>query len=121
MKLALILGLMFSVSAFAKTPSLFVKEGRTRLDVEELIKDGEDIQSVYGFDHFCYEGDVNVVVNKIKSWKRNDSFFSGGGGGHVLKSVAVIRGIVTYDIALKFEDEVVPGEFETVVVKPCSK
>lgn len=120
MKLALIMGLLFSVSAFARTPSLFVKEGAKRLDVEELLKAGEDIQSVYGFQNFCYEGDVGIVMKKIKSWKKNGSFFSGDGGGHALKEMTLIRGFVSYDISLKFEDEVVPGEFETVMVKPCS-
>lgn len=120
MKLALILGLLFSVSAFAKTPSLFVKEGTKRLDVEELIKAGEDIQSVYGFENFCYDGDVDAVVRKIKSWNKKGTFFSGDGGGHALQGITVIRGFVSYDISLKFEDEVVPGEFETVMVKPCS-
>ena len=120
MKLALILGLLFSVSAFAKTPSLFVKEGSKRLDVEELIKNGEDIQSVYGFENFCYDGEPTVVMAKIKMWKKKGSFFSGDGGGHMLKEITLIRGFVSYDLSLKFEDEVVPGEFETVMVKPCS-
>lgn len=119
MKTALFLGLFLSFGAIAATPSLFVKEGRKLLDVETLIADGEDIQAVYGFENFCYQGNVDTVVKKIKGWKKSGSFFSGDGGGFALKSVTVLRGIVTYDISLKFEDEVVSGEFTTVNVKPC--
>lgn len=119
MKTALILGLLFSVSAFAKVPSLFVYEGRL-LDVEEIIADGDDIQANYGYDNFCYQGDSNVVIRKIKDWNKKGVFFSGDGGGFVLRNVTLIRGFATYDISLRFEDEVVPGEFRTVNVKPCS-
>ncbi len=120
MKALLALSLLFSISAWAKTPSLFVKEGTKLLDVETLIKNGEDIQAVYGYEDFCYQGEPNTVVNKIKSWKKAGNFFSGDGGGYELKTMTVIHGIVTYDISMKFEDEVVPGEFDTVIVKPCS-
>lgn len=119
MKALILMSLLFSISAWAKSPSLFVKEGTKLLDVEELIKNGEDIQAVYGFESFCYQGNTQVVANKIKAWKKTGSFFSGDGGGFVLRSVTVIHGIVTYDLNLKFEDEVVPGEFQTVIVKSC--
>ncbi|MES2527573.1 MAG: hypothetical protein V4598_10815 [Bdellovibrionota bacterium] len=121
MKYSILLALLFSFSAMAKTPSLFVKDSGKLLDVEELIAAEEDIQSVYGFESFCYKGDPSAVMTKIRSWKKKGQFFSGDGGGHVLRSLTLIRGIVTYDIALKFEDEVVPGEFETQIVKPCTK
>ncbi len=120
MKLTLILGILFSFSAFAKSPSLFVKEGRQFIDVEQLIADDEDVQANYGYENFCYKGDSNAVIQKIKKWNRMGVFFSGDGGGFDLKKVTLIRGIVTYDISLTFEDEVVPGEFRTVNVKPCS-
>lgn len=119
MKSALLIGLILSSVAMAASSSLFVKDGRTFKDVEKIISDGEDLQAVYGFEKFCYQGNADAVVQKIKSWKKKGSFFSGDGGGFELKSVTVLRGIVTYDIFLKFEDEVVPGEFTTVTVKPC--
>lgn len=119
LKSALILGILFSLSAQAATPSLFVKKNGALIDVEKVIASGDDLQAVYGFENFCYLGNVDTVVQKIKSWKKKGSFFSGDGGGFVLRSTTVMRGIVTYDIALKFEDEVVPGEFTTITVKPC--
>ncbi len=119
MKYTILLALFFSFSAMAKAPSLFVKDAGKILDVEELIAAEEDIQSIYGFENFCYKGEPNAVMTKIRVWKKKGQFFSGDGGGHVLKSLTLIRGIVTYDIAMKFEDEVVPGEFETQIVKPC--
>ncbi len=120
MKYSILLGLLFSFSAMAKAPSLFVKDSGKLLDVEELIAAEEDIQSIYGFESFCYKGDPNAVMTKIKSWKKKGQFFSGDGGGHVLRGMTLIRGIVTYDIAMRFEDEVVPGEFDTQIVKPCT-
>lgn len=119
MKAILFAGLLFSFHALAKAPSLYVKEGAKLLDVEQLIADGEDIQSVYGFENFCYQGNADSVVQKIRSWNKKGSFFSGDGGGFVLRKMTILRGIVTYDISMKFEDEVVPGEFTTVNVKPC--
>lgn len=121
MKALIFLSLLFSVSAFAKEPSLFVKEGRLMLDVEKLIADEEDVQANYGFENFCYKGDANQVIKKIKTWNKEGNFFSGGGGGHELKKVSLIRGTVAQEIVLKFEDEVVPGEFTTILVKPCSR
>ncbi len=120
MKTILVLSLLFSLGAWAKGPSLFVKDGAKLLDVEELIKNGDDVQAVYGFEAFCYQGEVNTVMAKIATWNKKGSFFSGDGGGFKLKKIGVNRGIVSYDITLKFEDEVVPGEFQTVIVKPCS-
>jgi len=120
MKFVLI-ALVISVTAFAAPikPGLFVKEGPRLLNVESLIKNGSDIQAEYGFENFCYKGQSEFTINQIKRLNKAGSFFSGGGGGHELKSVTLLRGFVTYDIALRFEDEVVPGEFTTVNVKPC--
>lgn len=119
MKLTIVLAILMSASAWAGSPSLYVKDGNKLLDVEKLLAAEEDIQSNYGFEDFCYQGDPHVVMTKIKAWNKSGDFFSGGGGGHELKGMKLNRGIVTYDIVLKFEDEVVPGEFEKVIVKPC--
>ena len=116
----LILGIMLSSSVLAApVTGLYIKEGRSLLNVEKLINDGSDIQAEYGFEAFCYQGQANAVMTQIRRLKRAGNFFSGGGGGHELKSLTLIRGFVTYDIALRFEDEVVPGEFTSVHVKPC--
>ncbi|MEN0059369.1 MAG: hypothetical protein AAGB31_11090 [Bdellovibrio sp.] len=103
----------------ATTSSLFVKEGRSLINVEDLIQDEVDVQVEYGYEKFCYTGNVSFVVKKMKSWIKTDFFFSGGGGGFTIQGFKVIHGIMTYDIALTLEDEVVPGEFRTVFIKPC--
>jgi len=116
----LVLALAFSTSVLAAPATgLFIKEGRRLLEVKKLINDGADIQAEYGFDKFCYKGSADATLVQILRFKREGNFFSGGGGGHVLLGGRVNRGIVTYDIALRFEDEVVPGEFQNVLVKPC--
>lgn len=99
--------------------SLIVNDEGRMISVAWLIKEGIDVQASYGYDKFCYKGDSYQVANQIKTWNREGVFFSGGGGGFELKEVDVIRGIVTYDIRLKLEDEVVPGEMRTVLIKPC--
>lgn len=115
--LVLILGSAFN--AFAGTSDLFYINGKNLESISELVKSGDDVQMFIDKKEFCYKGPTDSVANLIKSWNKNGTFFSNGGGGLSLVSVKVIRGFVTYDIALKFEDEVVPGEFESVIVKPC--
>ncbi len=111
---------LISVSSFAQTSSLFVKEGRKLLDVAKLIDEGEDIQASFGFDKFCYKGSADQVINKMKTWQKGDLFFSGGGGGFVIRKLSLIRGIATYDIVMHLEDEVVPEDgLRKVVIKPC--
>ncbi len=112
--------LALSLNSFAETPSLFVRDGRKLIDVAKLLSNGEDVQASYGFENFCYKGEAQPVINLIKRWNKSGDFFSGGGGGFELKSVVLIRGFVTYDIRLNFEDEVIPGEFTSINVKPCS-
>lgn len=112
--------LTLSASALAAPTGLFVRDGSMTVSVQGLINGGSDIQAEYGFENFCYKGDAHATIIQINRLKAAGNFFSGSGGGHELKKVTLIRGIVSYDIALKFEDEVVPGEFETVHVKPCS-
>lgn len=60
------------------------------------------------------------MVTQIRRLNRAGDFFSGGGGGHELKSVNVVHGFVGYTLTLRFEDEVVPGEFTDVSVKNCN-
>lgn len=112
--------LTFSAQA-AMSSALYVKEGRSLINVEQLIQNEVDVQTEYGYENFCYTGDASVVVQKMKSWTKTDFFFSGGGGGFTIQGLKIIRGIVTYDIALTLEDEVVPDEFRTVFIKPCTK
>lgn len=99
--------------------SLIVQDEGRMISVAWLIKEGIDVQTYYGYDKFCYNGDAYAVTDMIKKWNKEGYFFSGGGGGFELKEVEVIRGIVTYDIRMKLEDEVVPGELRTVTIKPC--
>jgi hypothetical protein len=113
--------LISSVSASAATSSLFVKEGSELIDVQTLINDETDVYATYGFDGFCYQGDSQAVIAKMKKWaSATDYFFSGGGGGFVLKKITLIRGFVSYDLQMVLEDEVVPGEFKSIMIKPCS-
>ena len=110
-----------STLAFAgQANDLFVIDGDQKLSVSQLLEDGTDVQANYDFDSFCYEGNPDIVLRKIKEFKATGNFFSGGGGGFEYISGQVNRGIVTYDLQLKFEDEVAQGEFQTVLVKPCS-
>lgn len=104
---------------FAPTSALNIKENGKLISVADLINDDIDVQSNYDLENFCYTGDIYQVTNQIKTWNLQGLFFSGGGGGFELKKIEVIRGIVSYNIRLKLEDEVVPGEFKTVSIKPC--
>ncbi len=111
---------LLSTASFAHASSLFVKEGRSLIDVEKLIKEETDVQTYYGYEKFCYKGSADAVVKKIRAWKKTDLFFSGGGGGFELRSLKVIRGIATYDIVMLLEDEVVPEDgLRKVIIKPC--
>lgn len=112
---------LFATTAFAAHPDLFVQDGQSLISVEDFIaNEQDDISTYYGFDNFCYQGNADVVVKKMNSWSANtDYFFSGTGGGFVLKSLKINRGFITYDIEMVLEDEVVPGEFRAVLIKPC--
>ncbi|MBY0515539.1 MAG: hypothetical protein K2P81_01430 [Bacteriovoracaceae bacterium] len=112
--------MLLSTASFAQTSSLFVKDGRKLIDVEKLIAQETDVQATYGYENFCYKGEVDAVVKKMKVWKKTDFFFGGGGGGFAIRTLKVIRGIVTYDIAMGLEDEVVPEDgLRQVIIKPC--
>ncbi len=111
--------LTLSLGASAQVSSLYVKQGSRLLDVAKLVKEEIDVYAEYDYKSFCYIGVANQVVTKMKDWIKTDYFFSGGGGGYVLKGLQINRGIVTYDIVMKLEDEVVPGEFVNVLIKPC--
>jgi hypothetical protein len=111
--------LISSVSVSAATSSLFVKEGRKLIDVQALIDSQEDVYTAYGFENFCYQGNSQTVIAKMKKWVSSGYFFSGGGGGFVFKNLTLIRGFVSYDLQLELEDEVVPGELKSVTIKPC--
>lgn len=112
--------LLVSTASFAQTSSLFVKEGRALIDVEKLIKEETDVQASYGYENFCYKGSADLVVKKMRAWKKTDFFFGGGGGGFVIRSLKVIRGIATFDIVMSLEDEVVPEDgLRKVTIKPC--
>lgn len=126
MKSALtLLAVLFVFEASASTstvPNLFVQEDGFLISVQGLIDNEEDVQSLYGFENFCYKGNVNKVSALMQDWADNsDLFFSGGGGGFVLSSLEVLHGIATYDIRMTLEDEVVPGEFRTVFIRPCQQ
>ncbi len=119
-KLILLSFMLISTASFAETSSLFVKEGRALIDVEKLIKEETDVQTYYGYENFCYKGSADAVVKKMRAWKKTDLFFSGGGGGFVIRSLKVIRGIATFDIVMGLEDEVVPEDgLRKVTIKPC--
>lgn len=112
--------MLVSTASFAQTSSLFVKDGRKLIDVEKLIAEETDVQATYGYENFCYKGEVDAVVKKMKAWKKTDFFFGGGGGGFAIRTLKVIRGIVTYDIVMGLEDEVVPEDgLRKVIIKPC--
>jgi hypothetical protein len=117
---SLLSALLLPLAASAADSSLFVKEGKELIDVQSLIKNEEDVYAAYGFDNFCYEGNSQVVIAKMKKWSAGEFFFSGGGGGFVLKKITLIRGFVSYDLQMVLEDEVVPGEFKSIMIKPCS-
>lgn len=112
--------LLFSQQTFANSSSLFVIDGDDLIDIQTLIDEEDDVGTFYGFDDFCYKGMADVVANKMELWSKNtDYFFSGGGGSFILIATKIIRGFVTYDIEMTLEDEVVPGEFKKVYIKPC--
>lgn len=111
--------LMTTVSAHANSSSLFVKNGGSLINIEELVKNEIDVQVDYGYENFCYKGNSSAVTQKMKVWKKTGYFFSGGGGGFALHSLKINRGIVTYDIVMSLEDEVAEGEFKNVIIKPC--
>lgn len=118
------LGLFFTLfilnlgaSAFAQSSALFVSEDNQLTDVTEFLKQ----EAVSDDTAFCYTGNPNAVMTLIKTLaKENENFYCDGcGGGFAFRGVTLIRGIVTYDILIKLEDEVVPGEFRTHLIKPC--
>ena len=112
--------LLLSVSSFAATSSLFAREGNKLINLEKVVRDGEDVQVSYDFDTFCYKGMAQTVVKKMEAWNKMDLFYSGGGGGFVLRSLKINRGIVTWDIVMSLEDEVVPEDgLRNVIIKPC--
>lgn len=118
---ALSLALLLPLAASAENSSLFVKEGNELIDVQAVIDSEEDVYSTYGFEKFCYQGNSQIVIAKMKKWaSATDYFFSGGGGSFVLKKINLIRGFVSYDLQLVLEDEVVPGEFKSIMIKPCA-
>ena len=110
---------MTAVSAQANTSSLFVKNGESLINIEELVKSEIDVQVDYGYENFCYQGNSSLVTQKMKAWKKTGYFFSGGGGGFALHSLKINRGIATYDIVMNLEDEVAEGEFKNITIKPC--
>jgi len=112
--------LLLPFTASAAESSLFVKDRNDLIDVQSLINDQEDVYAAYGFDNFCYQGNSQIVIAKMKKWSEGQFFFSGGGGAFVLKKITLIRGIVSYDLQMVLEDEVVPGEFKSIMIKPCS-
>lgn len=116
---AYLLSTLVAHASVSQRSSLIVQDEGRMISVAWLVKEGIDVQTYYGYDKFCYNGDAYAVTNMIKKWNKEGYFFSGGGGGFELKDVEVIRGIVTYDIRMKLEDEVVPGEIRTVNIKPC--
>ncbi len=112
--------MLVTTASFAQTSSLFVRDGRKLVDVEKLIAEETDVQATYGYEDFCYKGDVDAVVKKMKAWKKTDFFFGGGGGGFVIRTLKIIRGIATYDIVMGLEDEVVPEDgLRKITIKPC--
>jgi hypothetical protein len=118
---SLLIGVLLLVSPLtkARASSLYIKNGRSLIDVEQLVKNQVDVQVDYGYKKFCYQGNSSVVVNKMKTWSSTDYFFSGGGGGFRMSGLKINRGVATYDIVMVLEDEVVPGEFKRVLIKPC--
>ena len=105
------------VTFAAAKSSLYIKEGKNLIDVEELV---ESDNAVSEDEVFCYKGSADAVVKKMNTWsKKTDYFFSGTGGGFVLADLKINRGIVTYDIVMTLEDEVAPGEFKNILIKPC--
>ncbi len=111
---------MGTASQASLPAGLYVKaQDDSLISVAELVQDQVDVQVDYGYEKFCYSGDASQVATKMKVWKKAGYFFSGGGGGFVLKSLKIRRGIVAYSILMTLEDEVVPGELTSVVVNPC--
>ncbi len=120
MKINFIAGLFalsLSTSGLAQTSDLFVKENGKLINITKFLAD----EPVDADTAFCYKGNSAAVMNQIKQLaKVNENFFCDGcGGGFAFRSVTLLRGIVTYDIVIKVEDEVVPGEFSRILVKPC--
>lgn len=126
--------LMFSLVIFGATTSfaaktkantnkldIFVIDGAEQISCQELIDGEEDVQVSHSFQDYdyCYKGESSAAVAVLAEWKKSGYFYSGGGGGFVLRDVEVLRGIYTYDLKLTLEDEVVPGEMSTVIIKPC--
>lgn len=114
---------LIAMTAFGATPAdIFVIDGEQQISCQALIDGEEDVQVNYGFQdyQYCYKGQSSAAVALLAKWKKSGYFYSGGGGGFELKDVEVLRGIVSYDLKLTLEDEVVPGEMSTVIVKPCS-
>lgn len=100
---------------------LFVKDqGNSLISVQSLVQEQVDVQVDHGYKNFCYRGDTSQVAAKMKAWKKSGYFFSGGGGGFVLVSLKLRRGIAVHSLVMTLEDEVVPGELITVVINPCS-
>jgi len=112
---------VFGASATTSTaPNLFVQEDGFLISVQGLIDNEEDVQTLYGYENFCYKGNVDKVSALMQDWADNsDLFFSGGGGGFALISLEILRGIASYDIRMTLEDEIVPGEFRTIFIRPC--
>lgn len=110
--------LLIAPMSFATGKStLYIKDGKNLIDVQELV---DSDNAVSEDEVFCYKGTASTVVKKMTAWsKKTDYFFSGTGGGFVLADVKINRGIVSYDIVMTLEDEVVPGEFKSILIKPC--
>ncbi|NUN07455.1 MAG: hypothetical protein HUU57_17050 [Bdellovibrio sp.] len=104
------------VTSAATNSSLYIQNGESLIDVQTLIDNEE---TVFEDNSFCYRGRPESVVKKMKAWYKTDYFFSGTGGGFEMVKLTILRGIVTYDIVLTLEDEVVPGEYRSILIKPC--
>ncbi len=118
MKLGLIFTfLILNASAFAQSSGLFVMDGTQLTDVTEFLEN----EAVSDDTAFCYKGDAQTVMNLIKKLaKENENFYCDGcGGGFAFRGVTLNRGFVTYDLIIQLEDEVVPGEYRTNLIKPC--
>jgi hypothetical protein len=108
-----------SFNAFSQTSSLIVQDEDRRISVAWLIKEGINVESSYGLQSFCYSGNIEEVVHMITKWNDQGLFLSQDGEGFELIELEIIRGFATYDIRMILENELMRGQFETVLVKPC--
>ena len=108
-----------SFNAFSQTSSLIVKDEDRLISVAWLIKEGINVETSYGLQKFCYNGNIEEVSQMITKWNQEGFFLSQDGEGFELIELEIIRGFATYDIRMILENEVMRGEFETVLVKPC--